>query len=588
MHVKKNTDNNINENKNVETANGAVIVPVNSINRYIEPLSWASRNPHAPSLLVAENIGGIGSVKVTNVTSSDGSVRFSFSPSTGQASSLDVTANGSVEKWVVTDFTTGSFTIRDKSAGIYLAPVSGTTMTTTCQISISPSLSFYRGSVFSFTLGNWTNQYVLPSTFSAVKISLAYGSTNITVVGNGKMANNSIILDNYGDGFTAICVDETPSAPVFAIVNMTGNPQLVSQVPSVLPGPSPKPTPSSNVIFEPYVDVTATGIVGSYPYQGCNLLGMMQGAGINNIRLSALSWNGSSFSWGQGGLTSMQQAYQQITGANYKATVVFGGSAETPLGLASGDTPTIVATQMANVLAAYPGTNFDFDVETASSWTQAQLTPLLQGIYEFQQVPGQGPSNVGVSLTLAVEPGAVSDQVTSFIAALQAMVTANTAPVIDRFNLMAMDFVGNMGSYPTMTAAIEAAATTVYNELTTQGQPFLTAVFGIATPSLGQIVSITPMIGQNDSQDEMVGCNTIWTSNSANVGSGTYYPYTTSQDALNIYNWCQSQGVGLSFWDLGRDAASANVQYASATGSGIPDQIPYQFSKVFTGSLPTG
>jgi hypothetical protein len=223
----------------------------------------------------------------------------------------------------------------------------------------------------------------------------------------------------------------------------------------------------------------------------------------------------------------------------------FGGQASTELA----DSCTSVAAlqaQYQSVINTYGLTHIDFDIEGADEGNTASLARRGAAIAGLERA---NPT-LTVSLTLPVLPTGLDFN------GLNVLKTTIGAGVrVDLVNVMAMDYggaapnpSGQMGAY-----AIQAAKAT-------EGQ--LATVFPSDTAAqLWKMVGVTPMLGVNDTTNEVFGLT----------------------DAQQLEAFASQVGMGrLAMWAATRDVScpGGGQGFASDTCSGITQQ-PFAFSTVF-------
>ena len=315
----------------------------------------------------------------------------------------------------------------------------------------------------------------------------------------------------------------------------------------------PTPTPSStapmppsgggNAAFAPYVDV------GIYP--PFNLTDAMSKSGAKQFNLAfVVDGGGCTPKWGGSEDLTANAVAAQI-GALRKAggdvRVSFGGANGTELALACTDVGSLTAAYQ-KVIDTFALTKIDFDVEGAAVTNAAANDRRSQAILRLaQRTPG-----LKVSYTLPVLPQGLTQD------GLNVLKNAASRKVpVDAVNVMAMDFgdsaapspAGKMGDY-----AIDAATAT-------QGQ--VKGVFGLSDSAAWHHVAVTPMLGVNDTSDEIF----------------------TVADARKLAAFARGKGLAwTSMWAATRDrqCAGGAKTYADATCSSIL-QSPFDFSKAFAG-----
>jgi chitinase len=186
-----------------------------------------------------------------------------------------------------------------------------------------------------------------------------------------------------------------------------------------------------------------------------------------------------------------------------------------------------------SVYNAYPNiSGQDFDIEGGVNL--AVLAPALAGL----KAANAGKS---VSLTLPVLPTGL---VQAGLNIVDAVHNAGLRPV-DTINVMAMDYGSANDNGGNMLLSAQQAAQSTHNQY--PNDP----------------IGVTPMIGQNDTQNEIF----------------------TLANASAFVAWAKGQSYinRLAFWSLSRDNGGCPGQtFASPTCSGV-SQSTWQFSSIFDG-----
>ncbi len=299
-------------------------------------------------------------------------------------------------------------------------------------------------------------------------------------------------------------------------------------------------TPGS-VPFAPYADVTL--------YPQVSLTNTACAAGTREFTLAFFTGSGCT-------PTLAGASYQNPTLlADIKQLRALGGDVIGSFGGENGQELAQSCTNVTQLAAAYRSVvdyyglrQIDFDVEGGAVADTASITRRSQAVAALQSAEAAAGTPVSVSLTLPVLPqGLPQDELNVIGSAVTAGVTVSVV------NVMAMDYgdspapspAGKMGTY-----AIDAGTAT---------EAQLAAIYPHATAAqLWAMVGVTPMIGQNDADDEVF----------------------TAADAAQLASWASSHGVGrLSMWSSTRDAACpGGADYAAADCSGVT-QAPWDFSK---------
>jgi Cellulose binding domain len=333
---------------------------------------------------------------------------------------------------------------------------------------------------------------------------------------------------------------------------------------------SPSPTPSRSVSLSPSGSATPTGTGSAAPsasssggapsgsaaafapyvdtslYPPFSLVSTAQATGVKQFNLAFVVAGGGACTPEWGGVTAIgadpvaaQIAALRAIGGDVR--ISFGGEDGSELA----ETCTSVSQLQAayqDVISAYNVNKIDFDVEGAAVDNTAANARRDQALVALQaQDPG-----LQVSFTLPVLPsGLTADGDAVLTGAVQAGVK------ISAVNVMAMDFGdgaapnpgGQMGTY-----AIDAATAT---------DAQVASALGISDDAAWPKIAVTPMIGVNDTSDEIF----------------------TIANAQQLAAFAASKHLAwLSMWSAGRDTeCPGGAQgYAQPTCSSIV-QTPDQF-----------
>ncbi|MFJ5989205.1 chitinase [Lentzea sp. NPDC092896] len=282
----------------------------------------------------------------------------------------------------------------------------------------------------------------------------------------------------------------------------------------------------------PYVDMGAwpTPVLSSMASKG----------GVKSFTLGFVTSYGCKASWF--GAYDPRAGWQKEEIGKLRAA---GGDVKISFGGASGielayfcTTPTTLADEYDAVVKAYALKYVDFDIEGAAVAEPATIQRRSQALKILQdRNPG-----LKISLTLPVLPSGLTAD------GLNVVRSAKNAGVnLDLVNVMAMDYY--MGPADQGARAIAAAKAT---------QAQVKSIYGLSDAAAWKKVGVTPMLGVNDSQNEI------------------FY----QKDARALVTFASSVHLGmLSFWEQGRDANACNG--ALYRCNNIPQQ-PYEFAKIFS------
>lgn len=258
------------------------------------------------------------------------------------------------------------------------------------------------------------------------------------------------------------------------------------------------------------------------------------------------------WSWAGVSIDKNPQAQEQyIELMNYKKAggsyyISFGGQAGTP-GWASqfGYSVQEIQKSLQYVIDLYQPAGLDFDVEGSAQNDTAGNTKLFQAVANLAEKNPQ----LQFSYTIAVAPQASADALNpSFEASFNHMLNLPYAPIL---NLMTMDYgVAEENMYDPSVKCVELLNKKVLAD----------NKWGLNTiAQVNQHMSLTPMIGQNDSPGEV----------------------TTKNNTMQLAHYeAVNQMARMSDWSLTRDNNSAAGR-KSATYNGSGEyQDPYEFSQV--------
>ncbi|WSE30114.1 chitinase [Amycolatopsis rhabdoformis] len=289
----------------------------------------------------------------------------------------------------------------------------------------------------------------------------------------------------------------------------------------------------SPVPVAPYVDM------GAWPTPV--LSAMSAKSGVKGFTLGFVTGAGCKASWFNA--YDPRAAWQaseiaKIRSGGGDVKVSFGGASGIELAQACSSVSALAAEYDA-VVKAYGLKYIDLDIEGAAVADTASIQRRSQALKTVQN------NNPGlkISLTLPVLPNGLDSN------GLGVVNAAKAAGVnLDLVNVMAMDYYQGAGDQG--AKAISAAKAT---------QAQLKSIFGLSDAAAWKKVGLTPMLGVNDSQNEI------------------FY----QKDATAVVNFAKGVHLGmLAFWEAGRDANACNGALYRCTNV---SQQPYEFSKIFAG-----
>jgi hypothetical protein len=300
-----------------------------------------------------------------------------------------------------------------------------------------------------------------------------------------------------------------------------------SSAPAPAPSaPAPSTSPSAPAAgtagFAPYVDTSL--------FPPFSLTAAAQATGVKQFNLAFITGNGCTPEWGGDVALGSDPVAAQIG-----ALRAMGGDVRISFGGADGSEIAVTCTDVSqlqaayqSVISAYGVTKLDFDIEGAAEDNTAA------NARRDQALAGLQAANKGlqISFTLPVLPsGLTSDGVAVLTGAVQAGVQ------IAAVNVMAMDYGDGAAPNPSGqmgTFAIDAATATDAQVAT---------VMGISDDAAWPKIAVTPMIGVNDTSDEIF----------------------TVANAQQLVAFAQSKHLAwLSMWSGARDQECAGGAQPSA------------------------
>ncbi|SDZ16152.1 chitinase [Amycolatopsis xylanica] len=295
--------------------------------------------------------------------------------------------------------------------------------------------------------------------------------------------------------------------------------------------PSAEAAPGSPLPVAPYVDM------GAWPTP---LLSTMSASGgVKGFTLGFVTSWGCKASWF--GAYDPRTAWQvdeiaKIRAGGGDVKVSFGGASGIELAQACSSVSTLAAEYDA-VVKAYGLKYIDLDIEGAAVADPTSIQRRSQALKIVQQ----NNSGLKISLTLPVLPSGLD---ANGVAAVQA--AKNAGVDLDMVNVMAMDYYQGPGDQG--AKAISAAKAT---------QAQVKSIFGLSDAAAWKKVGVTPMLGVNDSQNEI------------------FY----QKDARALVAFAKTVHLGmLSFWEAGRDANACTGALYKCTNI---SQSKYEFAKIF-------
>jgi chitinase len=281
----------------------------------------------------------------------------------------------------------------------------------------------------------------------------------------------------------------------------------------------------------PYVDLSANSadMLDTAIAQG----------GVNSYTAAFIIGSGCTPIWGDTLGIDNSTANARISraqAAGAKTIISFGGAGGAELGVSCTNQSSLQAAYQ-SVINKYRVDHLDFDIEGAAIADTGSVDRRFKAIKGLQNAnPG-----LNVSLTIPVLESGPDGNGSNFLRS-----AATNGVKVDIVNAMVMDYGHAVSD---MAAAAQSAAEGTLNAARAAGLNVTYANIGI-----------TPMIGNNDSANEVF----------------------TQPNAQTIVKWARANGIGrLAFWSIGRDQPCPGGG-VSPNCSGL-DGNKLDFTKIFTG-----
>jgi hypothetical protein len=405
----------------------------------------------------------------------------------------------------------------------------------------------------------WDGSY----TDNAGQVTVTSDSWDNTIAPGGSLAVGFVTTSSGQAGQPADCTINgasceagTSPGPSPSASATSASPSPSSSSPSPSPASSPSSSPSGTPSPSTSSGAPTAGATGFAPYVDTslfppfNLVTTAKATGVKQFNLAFVVGGGGGCTPEWGGVTAVGD---DPVAAQIGALRAIGGDVRISFGGEDGSELAQTCTSVSQLEAAYQQVisgydvnKIDFDIEGAAVANAAANARRDQALAALQaQDPG-----LQVSLTLPALPsGLPSDEDAVLTGAVQAGVKLSAV------NVMAMDFgdgpapnpSGQMGTY-----VIDAATAT---------DAQVASAMGISDTAAWSKVAVTPMIGVNDSSDEIF----------------------TVANAQQLVAFAQSKHLAwLSMWSSGRDqeCPGGAQGFAEPTCSSIV-QTPDAFMDAF-------
>ena len=315
--------------------------------------------------------------------------------------------------------------------------------------------------------------------------------------------------------------------------------------------------------FAPYVDVTAT------PQYDFEKLGTTDARNLVLAFIVSDKNDPCTPTWGSA--YTMDQASEKLDLDRRIARLrQLGGDVAISFGGLLNDELAVKCTDSIKLLAAYKSvinrykvSTIDFDIEGSALQDVASITRRAKSLAELQKEIRSGGSNLAIWLTLPVAPQGLTESGTNAVSK-----TLESGVDIAGINVMTMDYGESKPKNESMYQAAADALLETHRQL---GILYTQNGINLNSESIWRKIGVTPMIGQNDVQDEIFNL----------------------EDAKNLNHYAVANGITrISMWSANRDVACGdnyvNLSIASDSCSGVKQaELDYSSTLVpnYTGSF---
>lgn len=311
-----------------------------------------------------------------------------------------------------------------------------------------------------------------------------------------------------------------------------------------------------NPWFAAYVDVTAT------PRFAFEQLGTTPQRNVVLSFIVSLPTNACTPAWGAAytldqaaGSLDLDRRIARLQQQGGHVAVSFGGRDNSELAVGC-TAPAQLKLAYQSVIDRYKLDTIDLDLEGSDLTDSAASARRATALAQLQAEQRAAGKKLAIWVTLPVTPQGLTEDGTNGIATLLAK-GVDLAGV----NVLVMDYGASLASGQTMLSGSESALTATHRQL---GILYNQADIHLNSGSLWAKLSATPMIGQNDVEDEVF----------------------TLDDAQALNQFARSQGIGrMSMWSANRDVACGSnyvyLKVVSNSCSGVA-QNNQQFASLLS------
>lgn len=225
--------------------------------------------------------------------------------------------------------------------------------------------------------------------------------------------------------------------------------------------------------------------------------------------------------------------------------ISFGGALNSELAVKCTDENNLIDAYK-SVIERYKLDTIDLDIENQALSDNDSLIRRAKAITQIQKNYRTDGKNLAVWLTLPVTPQGLSQEGTNAVS-----VFLNNGVDLAGINVMTMDYGNSKDKTQSMSDASKSALSETHRQL---GILYKNSGIQLSDASLWRKIGATPMIGQNDDQDEVF----------------------TLQDAADLNQFAQTKGIGrISMWSANRDVPCGDnyvdLKLVSDSCSGVKD-----------------
>lgn len=315
--------------------------------------------------------------------------------------------------------------------------------------------------------------------------------------------------------------------------------------------------PADNPWFAGYADVTATpSFTFEKPTADSAKQVLLSFVVSDPAKACTPSWGGYYSLDDAGAKLELDRRIALLREVGGDAGISFGGQRSDELATTC-DSATALAAAYGSVIDRYSVSTIDLDLEGAGLTDTAAGKRRAEAVASLQaDRPDDDPLAVWVTLPVATS-GLTSEGTDAVAALLDAGVD------LAGVNVMTMNFGESRDAGQSMAEASEAALEATHRQLSTL---YTRAGIPLSDATVWNKLGATPMIGQNDTSDEIF----------------------TLDDAAELNSFAQAKGLGrLSMWSLNRDVTCGNNYITLAVVSNSCSGVD-QGKKHFADELATG